>query len=332
MNDDEVNSISEPPYGHRNAYMLFYMRNSDPLETAVAQATGASPERPSKSLPSIGKKRAREDDEEDIGKPVHHAFLSSNDAGPSNGRKVSGMLPKQERPPQLLHIAKPSLARPPHNRLPDSEDEREEEEPPYFQKEAKLDTGVTFNGVGGRVEGKKKKKKLQGNINKLSSLSLSGEVPSLDLPNVSSDHEEEELEISDLANKAFIHSSPPLPPNTSPLAAMSSPSKKRKLVDYSSGGENGATDNDDADGDRGSKKSKASSTASSASPLPERRGREDAIMSDRVPVFSLGSLATPQQRQQWNASYKPKKQRYSSQRKQEERKRKVSNPFARVGH
>lgn len=334
MNDDEVNSISEPPYGHRNAYMLFYMRNSDPLETAVAQATGASPERPSKSLPSIGKKRAREDDdEEDIGKPVHPAFLSSNDAGPSNGRKVSGMLPKQERPPPLFHIAKQSLARPPHNRLPDSEDEREEEELPYFQKEDKLDKGVTFNRVGGRVEGKKKK--LQGNINKLSSLSLSGEVPSLDLPNVSSDHEEEELEISDLANKAVIHSSPPLPPNTSPLAAMSSPSKKRKLVDYSSGGENGATDNDDADGDRSSKKSKASSTASSASPLPERRGREDAIMSDRVPgsMFTLGSSATPQQRQQWNPSYKPKKQRYSSQRKQEERKRKGhSNPFANLGH
>jgi len=338
MNDDEVNCISEPPYGHRNAYMLFYMRDSDSLETAVAQATTTSPEGPFKSLSSIGKKRAREDDdiEEDLGKPVHHAFLSSNGAGPSNtagGRKVSGMLPKQDRPPQLLHTAKQSFARPPHNRLPDSEDEREEEDPPRFRKEAKLDMGATFNRVGDRAEGKKKKQP-QENVVKLSSLSLSGKQPSLDLPDVSSDPEEEELDISDLANKAVIHSSPPLPPSTSPFAAMSSPSKKRKLVDYSSGEENGATDNDDADGDRSSKKSRGSSTASSVSPFPERRGREDATMSDRMPdsMFTLGSSATPQQRHQWNPSHKPRKQRYSSQRKQEERKRKAFNPFGHVGH
>jgi hypothetical protein len=275
--------------------------------------------------------RTRDDDiEEDVGKPVHHA-LSSNGAGPSNtagGRKVCGMLPKQDRPPQLLHTARQPLARPPHNRLPDSEDEREEGKSPHFHKEAKLDMGVTFNRVGAR------KKKPQGNIVNFSSLSLSGKRPSLDLPNVSSDHEEEDLEISDLANKAVIHSSPPLPPNTSPLAAMPSPSKKRKLVDYSSGGESGVTDNDDADGDRSSKKSGASSTASSASSLPERRGREDATMSDRVPdsMFAMRSLDTPQQRQQWNPSYRPKKLRYSSQRKQEERKRKGFNPFARVGY
>ncbi len=337
MNDDEVDGILEPPYGHRNAYMLFYMRDSDSLETAVAQAIGTSPEGPSKSSSSIGKKRAREDDdvEEDVGKPVHHAWLSSNGAGPSNpagGRKVSGMLPKQDRPPQPLHIAKPSLARPPHNRLPDSEDEREEEESPQLHNRAKLDLGVTFNKEGDRVEGKKKKKKkTQENVAKLSSLSLSGKERSLDLRNVSSDLEEEDLEISDLANKAVIHSSPPLPPSTSPLAAMPSPSKKRKLVDYSSGGETGATDNDDADGDPGSKKSWASSATSSVSSLPERREHEGVTLSDRVPdsMFAPRSLATPQ-RQQWG---RPKKQKYSSQRKQEERRRKgVVNPFARVGY
>lgn len=330
MNDDEVNSISEPPYCHRNAYMLFYMRESDALETAVAQATGTSPEGPSKSSSSIGKKRAREDDgiEEDVGKPVHHAWASSNGAGPSNtagGRKVSGMLPKQDRPPQLLHIAKPSLARPPHNRLPDSEDEREEEELPQVHKRAKLDMGVTFNRGGDRAEGKKKKKKTQENIVKLSSLSLSGKEPPLDLRNVSSDQEEEELGVSDLANKAVIHSSPPLPPSTSPTAM---------LVDYSSGGETGATDNDndDADGDPSSQKSGASSIAPSASSSPERREREDTTLSDRVSdsMFEMRSLATPQQPQRWE---RPKKQKYSSQRKQEERKKKrFDNPFARVGY
>ena len=327
MNDDEVDSISEPPYCHRNAYMLFYMRESDSLETAVAQATGTSPEGSSKPPSLIGKKRAREDDdaEEDVGKPVHHAWASSNGAGPSNtagGRKVSGMLPKQDRPPQQPHIAKPSVARPPHNRLPDSEDEREEEEPPQVHKRAKLDVGVSFNRGGDRAEGKKKKK-TQENIVKLSPLSPSGKEPPLDLRNVSSDHEEEELEVSHLANKAVIHSSPPLPPSTSPSAM---------LVDYSSGGETGATvndDDDDADDEPGSTKSGASSRAPSVSSLPER---EDTTLSDRVPhsMFERRSFTTPQQPQRWD---RPKKQKYSSQRKQEERKKKgFNNPFARVGH
>ena len=338
MNDDEVDSIVEPPYGHRNAYMLFYMRESDSLETAVAQAISTSPEGPSKSPSSIGKKRAREDDdvEEDVGKPVHHTWLSSSGAGPSNpagGKKVSGMLPKQDRPPQPLHTAKPSLARPPHNRLPDSEDEREEEESPQLlHNRAKLDLGVTFSKAGDRAEGKKKKKKTSPeNIAKLSSLSLSGKERSLDLQNVSSDLEEEEREISDLANKAVIYSSPPLPPSTSPLAAKPSPSKKRKLVDYSSGGESGATDSDDADGDPDSKKSLASSITSSASSLPERREREDATLSGHVPdsMFAPRSLATPQRQRQ----DRPKKQKYSSQRKQEERKRKgYGNPFGHAGY
>lgn len=338
MNDDEVDSILEPPYAHRNAYMLFYMRDNDSLETAVAQAISTSPEGPSKTSSSIGKKRAREDDdvEEDVGKPVHHAWSSSNGAGPSNpagGRKVSGMLPKQDRPPQPFHTAKPSLARPPHNRLPDSEDEREEEESPQLHNRTKLDFGITFSRSGDKVEGKKKKKKgTQENIAKLSSLSLSGKERSLDLRNISSDLDEEELGVSDLANQAVIHSSPPLPPSTSPLAAKPSPSKKRKLVDYSSGGESGATDDDDdADGDPGSKKSLASSTTSSASSLPGRRGHKDATLLDRVPdsMFAPRPLVTPQRQR----GDRPKKQKYSSQRKQEERRRKgFGNPFATVGH
>lgn len=350
-----MDSILEPPYSHRNAYMLFYMRDSGSLETAVAQATATSPEGPSRSLSSIGKKRAREDDniEEDMGRPVRHA-LSSNGAGPSSiavSRKVGGMLPKQDRPPQVLHTTKPSLARPPHNRLPDSEDEKEEAKSPHFHKKAKLDVGVAFNSERDRAKGKKKQKKLQGDIVKLSSLSLSGEQPSLDLPNVSSDHEEEELETFDLANKAVIYSSPPLPPGTSSPAAMPSPSKKRKLVDYSSGGDDGPTDSDDAGDNCDATTSKpASSPASSASasasgfassplPGPERQGREDAtiMLSERVPensMFPQPSLATPQQRQQWNGSYKPKKpKKYSSQRKQEDRRRKgFGNPYAYVGY
>ena len=340
MNDDEVNSISEPPYNHRNAYMLFYMRDSDSLEAAVAQATATSPAAPFKSSSSIGKKRAREDDddEEDTGKPVRQDFLSSSGAGPSNpaGKKVSGMLPKQDRPPQLSHLAKPSLARPPHNRLPASDDEREELESPHFHKKAKLDVGVTFNGEGHRAEGKKKKKKKklpQGNIIKLSSVNLSGKQPSLDLPNVSSDpdpdHEEGELDSSDPANTATILSTPPLPPSTPPTTDRPSPMKKRKLVDYSSEGENEPTDGDDATGDYHSKKHPAASPASSVSSL------SDAMPPHRAPnpVFAPPSTSlSPQQRQQWNTAYRPKKQKYTSEHKQARKRRSPGNPYGLAGH
>ena len=341
MNDDEVNGISEPPYDHRNAYMLFYMRDSDSLETAVAQATATLPEGPSKSFSSIGKKRAREDDdiEEDIGKPVRQALFSIGGAGPSNpivGKKVSGMLPKQDRQAQLSCLAKPSLARPPHNQLPDSEDS--EVESPH-QKKARLNLGVTFDREKDRVEGKKKKKKKlpQGNIVKLSSLSLSGKRPSLDLTNVSSDHEEEEPEASDLANKAVIFSTPPLPPSTSsPTAAIPPPSKKRKLVEYSSGGENGATDSNDADGDHRSKRSKASSSASScASSSSIEREREDGISSDRVPnsMFAPSSSSTQQSPQlQLQQNVRHKKPRMYWSRHKQDRRKSFSNPFAMAGH
>ena len=346
MNDDEVNSISEPPYNHRNAYMLFYMRDGDSLEAAVAQATATSPEAPSKS--SIGKKRAREDDdvEEDTGEPVRQAFSSSSGAGPSNpvaGKKVNGMLPKQDRPPQLSYLAKPSLARPPHNRLPASEDEKEEVESPHSHKKSKLNVGVTFNGEGHGAEGKKKKKKKktpQGNIIKLSSFNLSGKEPSLDLPNVSSDpdHEEGELDTSDPANTATILSTPPLPPSTPPTASPA-PARKRKLVDYSSEGDHEPTDGEDATGDRRSKKFKATSPSSSVSSLPEQREEEeeeeeDAMRSDRArdnTRFAQPSLS-PQQKQQWNTAYKPKKQKYMSLHKQERKRQSLGNPFGLAGH
>ena len=333
MNDDEVNSILEPPYNHRNAYMLFYMRDSESLEAAVAQATATSPAAPFRSSSSIGKKRAREDedDEEDTGKPVRQDFLSSSGAGPSNpaGKKVSGMLPKQDRPPQLSHLAKPSLARPPHNRLPASDDEREELGSPHFHKKAKLDMGVTFNGEGHRAEGKKKKKKKmpQGNVIKLSSVNLSGKQPSLDLPNVSSDpdHEEGELDGSDPANTATILSTPPLPPSTPPTGDKPSPAKKRKLVDYSSEGESGPTDGDDATGDCHSKKHQAASPASSVSSLPDATPPR--------PVFAPPSSSlSPQQRQQWNTAYRPKKQKYTSEHKQARKRRSLGNPYGLAGH
>jgi len=352
MNDDEVNTILKPPYNHRNAYMLFYMRDSDSLDTAVAQATTTTPETPSKSLSSIGKKRAREEDdvEEDIGQPVHQVLSSSNGAGPSNpagGKKVSGMLPRQDRPPPVLHLAKPPLARPPHNRLPDSEDEGEEVESPRFRK-AKLNLGVTPNREKDRAEGKKKKKKKlpQGNIAKLSTLGPPGKQPSFGLPNLSSDHEDGELELSDLANEAVILSTPPLPPSTSPA-----PSKKRKLVDYSSGGDSGPTDSDGADGERRSKKSRASSSspASSVASVLEldQRGRERGreregggggaasagLVPDPVFAQAQAPLSTPRQRQQWNESYnKPRRPQYTSQHRQERRRKSFGNPFGLAGH
>lgn len=343
MNDDEVNCIVEPPYNHRNAYMLFYMRDSDSLETAVAQATAPSPEGPSASLSSIGKRRARENDdvEEDIGEPVRQALLSSNGAGPSNPvmeKKVGGMLPKQDRPPQLSHLAKPSFSRPPHNQLPPFEDEREEVESLHLRKKAKPDVGDTSNREGERPEGKKKKKKKkrpQGNIVELSPMSLSDNRHSSDPSNVPSDHEEV-LETSDLANKAFILSTPPpLPPSTSSAAATPSPSKKRKLVEYSSGGENGSMESDDADGDRRSKKSKASSPASSASTSPGQRDREDTLWSGPMPnsMFAQPSSSlSPQQQRQWNVFHKPKKQKYLSQHKREQRRKSAGNPFGFAGH
>ena len=324
--------------------MLFYMRDSDSLEAAVAQATAASPEAPSKSSSSIGKKRAREDDdiEEDTGRPVCQAFLSSSGAGPSNpaaGKKVSGMLPKQDRPPEFSHLAKPSLSRPPHNRLPASEDEKEEVESPQFHKKAKLNVGVAFNGVGHRAEGKKKKKKRtpQGNIIKLSSFNLSGKQPSLDLPNVSSDpdHEEEELGTSDPANTATILSTPPLPPSTPPTADKPSPAKKRKLVDYSSEGENGPTDGEDAPGDHRSRRPQAASPASPVSSAPEQRetaSSADAMLPDLVPGSMFGPSLSPQQRQQWNTAYRPKKQKYASEHKREQKRKSLGNPYALAGH
>ena len=343
MNDDEVNGIVQPPYDHRNAYMLFYMQDSNSLEAAVAQATAPSPEGPFTSSSSVGKKRAREDDdvEEDIGEPVRQPLLSSHGAGPSNpatGRKVGGMLPKQDRPPQLSHLAKPSLSRPPHNQLPPSEDEEGEVESPHPQKKAKPDAGDTPNREGERAEDKKKKKKKkkkrpQENIVELSSMSPSGDPPSLELSNVPSDREEEVLESSDLANKAFILSTPPLPPSTSPAAATPSLLKKRKLVDYSSGGESRSMESDDADGDRRSKKSRASSPASSVSSPLGQREREDTLWSGHMPnsMFTQSSLS-PQQQQQWNPSYRPKKQKYSSQHKREQRRKSFGNPYESVGY
>jgi hypothetical protein len=332
MNDDEVNSILEPPYDHRNAYMLFYMRDNDSLETAVAQATAASSEGPPKSFSSIGKKRAREDGdiEEDIGKPVRQALFSSSGAGPSNpgvGTKVNGMLPKQDHQPQPFHSAKPSIVRPPQSQSPDSEDDKGRVESPHFHKKAKLNVGVTFNKEGDGAEGKKKKKKKpRGNSFKSSSFSLSDKQPSLDLPGVSSDHEEE-LGTADLANKAVILSGPPLSPSTSPSAAGPSPPKKRKLVDYSSEGENGPTDSDDGDSDR---RMKVSSPASSVSP-PLEREHEEAISSERLPgsVFAPSSSST---QQQWDDLHKPKKQKYMSLSKREQKRKKGLNPYGMAGH
>jgi hypothetical protein len=90
INDDEISEARNgPPYDHKNAYMLFYMREPSSLDDIVAQAVATAssnsykasgytfhppPKIPGKVPPKINtksKKRVvQSEDEEDIGKPV----------------------------------------------------------------------------------------------------------------------------------------------------------------------------------------------------------------------------------------------------------------------
>ncbi|KAG8803344.1 hypothetical protein FRC20_002190 [Serendipita sp. 405] len=81
INDDEINTQNSPPLNQRNAYMLFYQRDSSSLQDAVSEVvTVASTPRPVDSHNQESKKRKITDmvgDEEDVGKAVHRHQIAS---------------------------------------------------------------------------------------------------------------------------------------------------------------------------------------------------------------------------------------------------------------
>lgn len=67
VNDDEVSTaVSTPPYEHRNAYMLFYLRDSSPVNDAIAQATRVGHQHPRLKR----KRNVVESEDEDLGEAV----------------------------------------------------------------------------------------------------------------------------------------------------------------------------------------------------------------------------------------------------------------------
>ncbi|PVF96341.1 cysteine proteinase [Serendipita vermifera] len=105
VNDDDVDLIKAPPLEHKNAYMLFYMRQHS-LHDSIAQATAAS-KTSLDSMPRLKRKRnlIDSDDEEDIGESIPEPSNS-----PSHIPKTPTSLPEEPSNPSPMKKQKQTLS------------------------------------------------------------------------------------------------------------------------------------------------------------------------------------------------------------------------------